>query len=354
MASSSIKPSAITKDIKEIYGREMARFTKEVADRAHLLILNIPFVSWNSFTLMIRLFQKKYYYVVVNRAAIKKEKTEEKMKFVTNSVLVHEIEHIRLLSNSYQDEEIDYMTFMSLLENVSYEVGYITKNLINRYLSRKALEASVKSLRYYSSSSELVCMSRGIVDSMSRYGNLLNEEDYSEMKRLIDAIGMIRQHFELRCVNPFRTENRFGENVILLARIYKKKKERIPKNTAIGRLIPNSNDFLNPIYMYERLGEFNKDLIDNMMLQTLLITKTDFSPLFFKYPESKEYVASLVNQYISEKNHFIVNSRLASELLNDDFLHENMAHIKRNFEMLKKKAAEYEIEILSKPAIWVN
>lgn len=354
MTCSQFPKGFIKTTVKEIFAREKDMLSKEVAKKAHLILFYVPFVTWNSFTLIIRFFSLKQYFIIVNKASIAREKTECKMRFIANAIMVHEFEHIKIFSNSYENEEIDYMTFMSLLEAVSYGHSFIAKNLIDSYLSRMSSDRFIEDLRYYSSSSELVCINKGLSDSMSRYGSLIGEKEYAEMNKLITAIEMIWQHYELRCANPFRTENRFIENIIILARIYKKKKQRIPEDSFIRKVLPNNDDFLNPIYLYERRNELNKDLIDNMLLQILLVTTADFKPLFLLHAESKAYISSLMNQYIIEKNRFIIKSNLSSKLLNEEFLHENMAHIKHNFDVLKKKAVEYEIDLVNKPAIWIK
>lgn len=267
-------------------------------------------------------------------------KVEEpgKQRFYLCTAIAHELEHIRLLENHPRGVCATYRELLVEMETVIHTARH---RLLQILISRAGRKCGSLSREYYSSMTELMCMSQGYRRALADDLSELSSQDVETLQRVWEAIEFVADHLEIMYSERGAPVNKFQYCVTKIQRRLQKVPSLLETCPALAPFFDVHGGLMPLEAIFDRQLEEPGELYQEFLVRFFLGHDKDYTVLFLRRPELKVRLEEYLNEYSKACLRYMSDLALGGVLLPEEVLRDNTGMVVRVAGTMRRVMADY-------------
>lgn len=256
--------------------------------------------------------------------------------------IMHEVEHIRLLTELRENEQCDYHRFFAGLEQMFARNIRIRFRNISTYRIKELLSTQKK--RYETSTAELICDYESISLARKQFYSHLSENELRQIDDILKSLSLLIHSIEIGYLDDGKPCNQF---LLVLSSLQR----RIRKDNGILAMIPQLSKLFKEDGTLKPIEEIVKKsynsgicFYDDFLIRLFIILDYDWHDIFRSQGQIKEYMQRISNYYCAKCCSFLSQLDLSEIYLKKEIVSDNAAMLIKNMTRLNSLMKQYGLK----------
>lgn len=285
------------------------------------------------------------YKITINLFKFKDMSHNDKLFYIYNTIC-HEIEHIKPFESTKKGDYYNYNHIMTLMEYITYLYQLkLSPNKVDLGIKSKIIIGKRLNKNYKVSLNEINSLLVGYKKAI-QIDSFKDKED--TVSKIIEVLELLNNTLEVNYGNNNAPLDNFGTYYLGTINYIKKYPEVLNEYKVLNNFFTSDGKIKDIYTLYKNRNNENSSLYDRFILNTIISLHTNELILYYmeKDSEFKEYIESLIRNYIIQAMYFISNKDKCKVIISDDeILNDNITMISRSIIKLNKLINNSEMKI---------